>query len=231
MSAMINQLNGDEQNALVNAAKEGRLEPDKLNSRTAKIIAGLELKAPGTDWNAISAQTKYEKSATATNTKTLLNSVTPILDKVYQAGIDLQNSPMPGVNKVTNFVKEQVGNDKIVAFNNLRDDAIAEVERGLLGSGVLSDTKYIRAVKNLNSAQTPEQLKAAIDNTKFIIKTRLSAVKAGPNPESIIGPKSMGEENNPQATAPSSVETKLIAAARGGNAKAIQYLKSKGIKY
>jgi hypothetical protein len=175
-------LTPEEHEALGRAITIGGLDPYKVNSRTAKIYARQELENPGTDWNKLGAQATYERSVGATNTKTLLNSITPLFDELLVKGKELNNTRWPLINKPINWLKEQSGNEDIVAFNNLRDDAVAELERGLLGTGVLSDSKYNRAIKNINSAQSYDQLVAAVENTMLVIKERLKAVEHGPHP-------------------------------------------------
>ena len=181
MGVNINGLTPEENAALDRAIQNG-LDPYKVNSRTGKIYAQQELLNPGRDWNKLGAQAAFERSQTTMNTRALLNTVNPLLDKLEQAGAVLGNSSMPGYNKAVNFLKEQTGQADIVGFNNLRDDVVAEVERGLLGTGVLSDSKYLRAVKNINSAQSLPQLKAAVANTKMVISARLESLAKGPNP-------------------------------------------------
>jgi hypothetical protein len=176
----INGLSTEENDALSRAIDNG-LDPYKINSKTAKIYASQEMLKPGRKWNELGATASFERNAGVMNTKALLNAIDPILTGLENAGAALGNSRIPGANRIINWAKEQTGNVDIVAFNNLRDDAVAEVERGLLGSGVLSDSKYNRAIKNINSAQTLPQLKAAIKNTKFVIAARLEALAAGPS--------------------------------------------------
>jgi hypothetical protein len=172
-----------EENAALNDALVNGLDPYQINSRTAKIYAQQELINPGRKWNELGAQAKFERSTGTMTSKALINSVTPLFDNLLSAGKDLGNSNVQFMNKAINFAKEAAGDPKIVQFNNQRDDIVAEVERGLLGSGVLSDTKYMRAIKNVNSAQSYPQLEAAVRATKLIINARLHALKQGPNPD------------------------------------------------
>jgi hypothetical protein len=173
-------LTPDEQQALNNAMMNGGLDPKWINSRTAKLYADQEMMNPGRAWNQLSAAATYERSVGATNIKTLLNAVTPMLDNLDQVGKALGNSNIPGVNRIVNWAKEASGQPEIVEFNNLRDQTIAEVERGLLGTGVLSDSKYNREINNVKSAQSYPQLQAALRATRTTIEARLKAVRAGP---------------------------------------------------
>jgi hypothetical protein len=152
------------------------------------IFAALQSQNPDRQWTDLHAQAVYNSSSGVSNTKALLNSVsndqgTGILDQLLEKGKALGNSKFVAFNTAKNWIKQQTGDPDIVAFNNMRDGAIAEVERGLLGTGVLSDSKYLIERKNISNAASLDQLKAAIANTKAIIAARLEAVRAGPYPE------------------------------------------------
>jgi len=104
---------------------------------------------------------------------------------------------VPIFNKGINAWRLQTGDEKVVAFNNLRDDIIAETERVLMGSGVLSDSKYMRALHNLNTAQSPEQMGAAIQQMVLVVKTRDEALREQPYPQQtseVPDVKSMSDE-------------------------------------
>ena len=52
-----------------------------------------------------------------------------------------------------------------------------------MGSGVLSDSKYLRALHNLNSAQSPEQMGAAIQQMMLVVQKRDEALRTAPYPQ------------------------------------------------
>lgn len=171
---------------LTKGIEEGRIDPTKINSRTAKVYIQMEKAAQGqTDYVGAGANVKYKTSAANLQSRALMTGIQPLYDKLLEAGKELNNSNIVGKNRIVNWGKEQglLGPDaaaKITGFNNLRDDVIAESERVLMGSGVLSDSKYLRAVKNVNSAQSYPQLKAAIANLRTVIKTREEALNVQP---------------------------------------------------
>lgn len=177
----INMPTADESALILKGIQEGRIDPTKVNSRTAKIYAEME-KAGGSNTNYVGAagNARYSTLPANLQSRALMEGIDPLYEKLLTAGKTLGNSSIPGVNRVVNWVKENTGNPDIVAFNNLRDDVIAESERALLGSGVLSDSKYMRAVKNVNSAQTFQQLNAAVKNLRMVINTRMDALNAKP---------------------------------------------------
>lgn len=173
-------LSPEENDALSRAINNG-LDPYQVNSRTAKIYAQQEIVNPGRKWNQLGATAKFERSTSTMNTQALLNAINPLFDGILAAGKDLGNSRIQFMNKAINIAKEQTGDPKIVQFNNQRDDLVAEIERGLLGTGVLSDSKYMRALHNINSAQSYPQLEAAVKGMRIVINARLEALKAGPS--------------------------------------------------
>lgn len=190
-------LSEEEQASLSNAVQHG-FDPYKINSRTAKIIANLDRDTGGkVQWNTAAANAMFERSSATQNTQSILNTIDPLLDNLKQKGMELKNTGFPLLNKAINIGKEQSGSADIVAFNNARDDAIAELERGLLGTGVLSDSKYMRALHNVNSAQSPKQLDAAINQMKIAIKSRLEAISVQSTRKTGLDGSSPIEKENP----------------------------------
>jgi hypothetical protein len=122
------------------------------------------------------AAVKFQSMSGTLQNKAILTTVDPLLDALTTAGKALGNSQIPGWNYLKNTFAEATGKPEIVAFRNLRDDTIAEVERGLLNTGVLSDTKYIRAAKNVADAQSIPQLNAAVSNMRIVIHARLDSI-------------------------------------------------------
>lgn len=176
LSLTINELSEDEQASLANAIQNG-FDPYKVNSRNAKIIAHLDRDTGGqVKWNTAAANAIYERAIGTQNTQSIMTTIDPLLDNLKIKGKELRNTRLPFLNKGINAAKEASGDPEIVAFNNARDDAIAELERGLLGTGVLSDNKYQRALKNVNSAQSYPQLEAAVEQMKIVISSRLEAI-------------------------------------------------------
>jgi len=130
------------------------------------------------------AAIKFQAATGTLQNKAILTTIDPLLDELTKAGKALGNSQIPGWNYLKNTFKEASGQPEIVAFKNLRDDTIAEVERGLLNTGVLSDTKYIRAANNVKNSQSFPQLQAAVKNMRIVIKARLDAIAKMSTPPS-----------------------------------------------
>jgi len=171
---------------LAKQVADGRLDPNMISKRGGlqqSVFAKLEDIAPGFDIVGANANAKYATNPSNLQSRALINGVEPLYDRLLEVGKDLNNKDLQTYNKARNWLKEKTGDPDIVAFNNLRDDVVAESERILMGSGVLSDSKYLRAVKNVNSAQSYPQLQAAVKQLRLTIKSRLEALNKAPYPE------------------------------------------------
>jgi len=148
--------------------------------RIAGIIAQI---AP--DFNLIDAEAniKYKTDSANLRTIALIAGIDPLFEELKGKAAELNNGVVPIFNKGVNAYKLATGDEKVVAFNNLRDDVIAETERVLMGSGVLSDSKYLRALHNLNTSQSPKQMGAAIQQMMMVVKKREEALKSQPYPQ------------------------------------------------
>ncbi len=174
---------------------DGKLDFNTLSrrggqkGRIAAIIAEI---AP--DFNLIDAQANIKYKTDPGNLKSiaLIAGIEPLFEELKGKAKVLNNSLIPIFNKGVNYYKLQKGDAKIVAFNNLRDDVIAETERVLLGTGVLSDSKYLRALHNLNSAQSPPQMAAAIEQMELVVEKREEALRTEPYPQSENKPDPLG---------------------------------------
>jgi len=186
-------LTPDKISALNDALNMG-FPPDMVNSRTAPIIAQLQMDQPGRHWTREMAESKFQRSQITMTSKALLNSIEPLMDQLLESGKALGNTPFPAFNRAKNWFAEQTGDPNIVAFNNLRDSFVAEAEKALTGNQV-TDTKYLREIGNIRAAASNAQLKAAIDNTREVLRARGEALTKGPNSDK-FNPES-SSENDP----------------------------------
>jgi len=169
--------------ALSTQVIEGRLDPNAISKRGGlqqAVFTRVESMAPGANLTELSANAKFKSLPANLTSRALINGVAPLYESLLVAGRALNNSRFQLYNKAVNYYKEETGDPGIVAFNNLRDDVIAETERILLGSGVLSDSKYLRALRNVSSAQSYDQLKAAVDQLQLVVRKRLEALDMAP---------------------------------------------------
>jgi hypothetical protein len=184
----MNSATPDQVNILARGIIDKTIDPNGISKRgglQAAVWSKVKELEPSFDVVKAGAGAAFEKNPGAMSTKALLNAIDPLLSSLVTAGEKLTDTGSPILNAPMQWAQKNVlpgkmGGVEVTAFDNLRDDTIAEVERGLLNTGVLSDTKYIRAVKNLNTAQTQAQRVAAVENIKLVIRARLEALESGP---------------------------------------------------
>ena len=167
----------------VKAVLSGDLAPKDISKRgglQALVVSGVRTENPNFDFIESDANAKYKQAQGNLLSRALIGGVQPLYDELRKKGLSLKNTKIKMANAVVNWFKEQTGDADVVAFNNLRDDVIAETERILLGSGVLSDTKYVRAVNNLKTSNSPEQINAAIKQFELVVSARLKALDDEP---------------------------------------------------
>lgn len=173
---------------------DGRLDPYKIGKRQGlqqAVFARVEKMFPGFDINAAAANSKFQTESGNLRTVGLINGVMPLFDNLLSKGQKLNNTDIKLWNTVKNSFLEQIGDSDVVAFKNARDGVVAELERILMGSGVLSDSKYQRALENINSSQSPPQLAAAVEQMIFELNKREEAIVNKP-----YDPKTGGRNEN-----------------------------------
>jgi len=197
---------------------QGRLDPDIVSKRQglqSLVFSTVEKKYPGTNLTQLAANAKFTKSAGNLQSLALINGVQPLMGALLETGKALNNTSYPLFNKLLNKARLETGKPNITAFNNLRDDLIAESERILMGSGVLSDSKYLRALDNVNSAQSYPQLKAAIDNLGYVIQSRHHALLEQPylgaSPSSGLADQEVAERAAAVEAANADLATETVA--------------------
>ncbi|MFA6290126.1 MAG: hypothetical protein WC637_00015 [Victivallales bacterium] len=189
VNVKVNAPDNNQVETLARGILDGSVDPNGISKRgNLQGSVWTRVKEIDPTFNIVKAGAgaKFESASPTMQTKALLNAIDPLLDNLKKAGEKLTDTGSPALNAPMqwaqkNILPDQLGGVDVTAFDNLRDDTIAEVERGLLNTGVLSDSKYLRAVKNLNTAQTQKQRMAAIDNIKIVIKARLESLASGPN--------------------------------------------------
>lgn len=201
--SQFSELTPKEQAAL-NRAIDNGLDPHQINSRTAKTLAQLEIAEPGRKWPALVAASKYQVSPTATNTISLGRSLYPLIDGLQASYDKLQNSPVPIVNTVINWGKEQTGDPAVVEFDNRRNDFVFELTRFATQVGAASDARIIMLQKMLERKHSPAQFMAATKAAKALIDSRLDAIREGPSGHGSGLQKTTGI---PRSTTPAGAQT------------------------
>ena len=171
----------------VNDAAEGILKGhytlgdfEKRGSFPSRVVSRIAVLEPDFNYAKSKANLKHMMNQGNLTSLAIINGLEPLFDALLEKGKALNNSSLQFKNVIVNFAKEQLGDPDVVAFNNLRDDLLAETEKALMGSGVLSDSKYNRAIDNLKTSMSYPQLKAAVKQVRFVIESKKEALRDKP---------------------------------------------------
>lgn len=128
------------------------------------------------NYNARSNTRKAFTSGKEAQTVNALNTVAEHLGKFSDNAAALHNTGFPLYNRIKNFAMEQSGDPRIAAFNTNKKavaDEVAKVWRATGGS----EADIQENLKNLDGAQSPEQLNAAIGTLTQLIYGKVAALQ------------------------------------------------------
>ena len=155
--------------AISKAIIEGRLDPNRVNGRNAKILATtlmtnpnanileLGVSASGATAAERSLATQTAKMSTAANeANQMVNVVRDLSDKV-------DRTEFPTINAITNAVSKGTGGKEIVQLNTSINALVNSYARAISPTGqpTVSDKNHAREV--INSAYSSGQLGAILD--------------------------------------------------------------------
>jgi len=107
-----------------------------------------------------------------------LNTAVGHLDTLAQKANALNNAPIKIWNWIANAGLNAVGDKRVVEFNNAATAVESELAAVFKGMGA-TDQEIKVWRENLSNAQSPEQLKGAIDTAIILMGSRLDALTSG----------------------------------------------------
>lgn len=107
--------------------------------------------------------------------KRSLNQAIGHLESLRKAGEKLDNYKIPWINEAKNWIKTARGNEQVTNFDTRLNAVVDEMTRVFRNSGgTEEDIKQWR--KTVNAAESPAQLKGAIDSMLDLMASRLNAL-------------------------------------------------------
>lgn len=128
-------LTPEEDAALTKAAAEGRVDPTRLNSRTAKIQAKLFQAIPGYDAMGQHADANLRANPGAQQKAMLAAALPEVLANVRDAGKKLQFSDAQFIGKLQAFGKGQLNDPDFIEYMTQRNDAMQTLAQVMSGVG------------------------------------------------------------------------------------------------
>jgi hypothetical protein len=164
------------------AIAEGRLAPDKVNSRNMALIANTLERNPTVnlkELNIDSSSAMAASKALATQSAKILAASTEANDMipiVRNASAKVDRSKYPNLNSITNAIAKGTGGPEIVKLNTAINALVNSYARAINPTGVatVSDKNHARDV--INSAYSQGQIEVILQT----MQEEMTASKAAP---------------------------------------------------
>lgn len=168
-------LSDEESNALFGpqgAIARGLINPDRINSRTAHILAGAALANP--DLNMVNAAgvAAMIKNPTFQNRAIVAKTLPAIIDNVKDAGKKVDFSDVAFVGKLQAFTKGQLNDPDFISYMAQRNDAIQAITNVMRGIG-MSDKSIELELKAAPETMSPKAFEAWAESQQKMLKPRL----------------------------------------------------------
>lgn len=177
----------DEQNEALfgenGAVTTGRLDPKRINSKTASIFADAELKKPGTNFSQISSDIGKETKANtefatgkAGNTIRSFNVGIAHLDTLSQLADAMHSNDVQAINRVSNYWATQTGKPAPTNFEAAKKIVGDEIVKSIVGGqNAVADRE--EAAKIIDATKGPEQLSGAIRTVQELMVGQLGGLR------------------------------------------------------
>lgn len=162
-------LDPTENAALSKAIVDGRLDPNRVNGRNAKILASTLLANPNANLLELGVSaagaTAAERSLATQTAKmsTAANEANQMVTVVRDLSDKVDRTEFPTINAITNAVSKGTGGKEIVQLNTSINALVNSYARAISPTGqpTVSDKNHAREV--INSAYSTGQLGAILD--------------------------------------------------------------------
>lgn len=150
-------LTDDEAAALRDATAAGKINPDKVNSRNIKYLAGMALNRPDADLNQLAQEGAQMRNVQTVNKAQTLEQMPIILKAVADAGSALNFSDNRLMGSIQALGKKYTNDPQYTKYMALRNDSLMSIAGAMRQQG-MSDF----ATKLEDEAQHPTQSPRAL---------------------------------------------------------------------
>jgi hypothetical protein len=195
--------------ALSKAVAEGRLDPSRLNSRTATIFGKLALGNPTLNFNRMIADAALQKNPTFQQRAMTMESLPEVMTTMTSLGRKVGFSDVRTIGKMQAWMKGELNDPDMQEYMTVRNDALMTIANVMRGVG-MSDQAHRAEIEVASPSMSPQALDAWMSGQMASLQPRLSRVKhvtdLGNNP---------GAAPPPADAAPRAFNTAAEAEAAG----------------
>lgn len=155
------------------AVTKGRLDPNKINSRTAGIFADAELKAPGkTDFAKISSDIALGRNATFRQRALVAETLPEVMRNMVDAGKKIGFSDVRTIGKMQAWVKGELNDPDMTEYMVLRNDSLMTIAGVMRGVG-MTDQAHRAEIEASAPTMSPDALDAWMRGQMKSLRPRL----------------------------------------------------------
>jgi hypothetical protein len=140
----------EQQAALTRAVSEGRLDPMRVNSRSAPILAQMELNTPGMNFNGMHADATLQSNAGFQQKAITMDAMPTILSHMTSLGKQLNGgtgySDVKTVGQMQKWMNGELNDPDYTEYMSVRNDALMKLASVMRGVG-MSDQAHTAEVQ------------------------------------------------------------------------------------
>lgn len=159
------------------AVTTGRLDPGKMNSRTASIFADAELTKPGTDFSKISGDIALGRNASFRQKAMTAEALPEIMGNMVAAGKKVGFSDVKTIGKMQAWVKGETNDPDLTEYMTQRNDALMTIA-GVMRSSGMSDMAHKAETEVASPTMSPKALDAWLRGQTKSLQPRLDRYRA-----------------------------------------------------
>lgn len=168
----LSNLSPEEQNAITTAISEKRLDPTRVNSRNAHILAQTELGAPGTDFNRIHADASLQSNATFQQRAMSVDMLPGLLSNMTTLGKKLNNgngyNDLTTVGKMQQWLNGETNDPDYTEYMTVRNDSLLRLANVMRGVG-MSDQAHMAEIEANKPTLAPYALDAWLKGQMSVV--------------------------------------------------------------
>ena len=168
-------LTPEENDAISKAAAEGRIDPTRLSSRTAKIQASILLANPGINFVNNHAIAVMTANPTFQNKAMLAQALPEVLENVRDAGQKLNFSNVQYIGKLQAWKNGQLNDPDFINYMSQRADALQTITNVMRATGATDKSIELEA-KAAPETMSPAAFDAWYEGQMASLKPRLNRI-------------------------------------------------------
>lgn len=153
----IKGLTAESNDALTKAVAEGRLDPNRINSRTASLYGDMALKNPTLDFSKISADIALGRNAAFQQKAMTASTMPEIMDNMVTAGKKVGFSDVRTVGKMQAWAKGEFNDPDYTDYMNQRNDALLGIA-GVMRANGMTDMAHKAELEAAAITMSPQAL-------------------------------------------------------------------------